>query len=781
MMKKQFFGQDGVLLPNAIYVPKGEEIAISKDWLIFPEAISGEGKVWTIDGRLEPIQKQDNEMWVCTYQDQEFKEPLQYKTKNAYNWHVVEVSCENELDYVDKKNIKHLIISNNLKTIKDEEFLDCHGLKTIKIPDSVTYIGNRAFAHCYELHNIVIPDSVTDIGGGVFSSCNTLKSVTLPNTLKELKSKETLCEDGTICGEAGFFQECGYLEHIKLPDNLITLGTYAFSQCHSLKNIVFPNTLETIEHRAFEACGIESIIIPNSVTDIGSEAFARCHFLRNVILSENLQIMPEYLFIDCHSLTSIIIPDKVTEIGDYAFANTGLQKLTIGKNVNFIRYGVFWNTHLYTITSYASTPPQLQGNTFANVDRGLNLIVPDPELYRNAEYWNEFYNIYTINPYEVNITSANEDWGTVDVEFNSLEEVHINAIAKDGFKFKQWSDGITDSWRSISPTGDINLIAEFEKPYQCEIVNLQIIDITPTSVTVRFEVTCNEERDTLECVQVCVNNGEFCGNVQYKPGVQETTIEGLQPETMYQIKVVVMNDVGYWVGRYLEFTTPSLLYPSLSYSYVDLGLPSGLKWADRNVGAETPQDNGLYFSWGNVDGHAVDENGNVSGGYSFDYDTYSTTPGSQYTDSTLDAEHDAATVNMGEEWRMPTVDEIFELVENTNHYYISEDGNIVAGPFNYETNYEDKGLDSSKLRSICFVKKSEEFDYDNRSNFIEFPFAGHCDGSLCYDDGYYGNVWSSSVVDYDAVRQLYFGSDGYIDSGSHTPRYPGNSVRGVKK
>ena len=50
--------------------------------------------------------------------------------------------------------------------------------------------------------------------------------------------------------------------------------------------------------------------------------------------------------------------------------------------------------------------------------------------------------------------------------------------------------------------------------------------------------------------------------------------------------------------------------PTFAYQMVDLGLPSGIKWADRNVGAETPQDNGLYFDWGNVDGHAVDENNN---------------------------------------------------------------------------------------------------------------------------------------------------------------------------
>lgn len=97
------------------------------------------------------------------------------------------------------------------------------------------------------------------------------------------------------------------------------------------------------------------------------------------------------------------------------------------------------------------------------------------------------------------------------------------------------------------------------------------------------------------------------------------------------------------------------LFETSSYQMVDLGL--SVKWADRNVGAETPQDNGLYFSWGNVEGHSVDENGNVVD-YSFDETTYASSTGGQFTGSELDAEHDAATVNMGEGWRISTVHDL---------------------------------------------------------------------------------------------------------------------------
>ena len=220
-----------------------------------------------------------------------------------------------------------------------------------------------------------------------------------------------------------------------------------------------------------------------------------------------------------------------------------------------------------------------------------------------------------------------------------------------------------------------------------------------------------------------------------------------------------------------------------NYLIVDLGLPSGIKWADRNVGAENPWDNGLYFSWGNVDGHTVDENGNTTDGYSFDENTYVTTFGGQYTSSTLDAEHDAATVNMGSNWRIPTPIEISELVKNTEHYYIDLKGNIIAGPFNYGTNESDKVLDGyKKLRSICFVKKGEVFDYDNRSNFIEFPFTGCCKGNILIYKGICSTVWANSlgIGETKDAQDLYFDGSGELRiCGEYGDRYYGRSIRGV--
>ncbi len=249
----------------------------------------------------------------------------------------------------------------------------------------------------------------------------------------------------------------------------------------------------------------------------------------------------------------------------------------------------------------------------------------------------------------------------------------------------------------------------------------------------------------------------------FKNGFDSTIDEKIKPENRPY--------VGYSPNEGLRLSTV-LEENQSGYQMIDLGLPSGLKWADRNVGAENPWDNGLYFSWGNVDGHAVDENGNVTGGYSFDENTYATTFGSQYTGSELDAEHDAATANMGSNWRMPTSIEIVELVQNTDHYYVDLNGHMVP---------ESQLNDSIKLRSICFVKKDTTFDYNTQGNFIEFPFAGRCIGSLLSQEGLCGVVWSSSVFGsgVHSAIDLLFTSYGSIYSNDDYSRYYGHSVRGV--
>ena len=116
------------------------------------------------------------------------------------------------------------------------------------------------------------------------------------------------------------------------------------------------------------------------------------------------------------------------------------------------------------------------------------------------------------------------------------------------------------------------------------------------------------------------------------------------------------------------------------HEFVDLGLPSGTKWATCNVGATTPEGFGDYFAWGetepkdfynwNTYKHCV-ENGDY---YSVNSYCPNSDIGVEDNRTILDAEDDAASANWGGSWRMPTKKEQDELINNCIWVWTGQNG-----------------------------------------------------------------------------------------------------------
>lgn len=101
--------------------------------------------------------------------------------------------------------------------------------------------------------------------------------------------------------------------------------------------------------------------------------------------------------------------------------------------------------------------------------------------------------------------------------------------------------------------------------------------------------------------------------------------------------------------------------------WVDLGLPSGLLWLNCNLGANVPEGTGLYFSWGNVEGHPAGD------GYDFSDDNYAASPGAQISGD-LPLENDAAYVALGAGCHIPSQPELQELASNCSFIWTSRNG-----------------------------------------------------------------------------------------------------------
>ena len=179
--------------------------------------------------------------------------------------------------------------------------------------------------------------------------------------------------------------------------------------------------------------------------------------------------------------------------------------------------------------------------------------------------------------------------------------------------------------------------------------------------------------------------------------------------------------------------------------FVDLALPSGLLWCEHNVGATTPYEHGLYFSWGNVEGHAE------GSGYDFSDAVYAQTPGAALTGNIpVNNTYDMARHNMGSPSRLPTMGEFVELNNNCDSEWTDEDG--VAG---------------------------RRFTSRINGNSIFFPAAGYYNGTSLNYRGTYGYYWSSTWYSDSYARNLYFYSTGVYPQNYSIRRY-GFTVRAVQ-
>lgn len=252
---------------------------------------------------------------------------------------------------------------------------------------------------------------------------------------------------------------------------------------------------------------------------------------------------------------------------------------------------------------------------------------------------------------------------------------------------------------------------------------------------------------------------------------------------------------------------PPVSIPS-NLEAVDLGLPSGTKWANMNVGAYSPEEYGLFFAWGETTGYTSSvagktKSGNYYTGYtdhSFDFTSYKLSPSSSTSstfkkyntgnDEMLEAEDDAATANWGIAWRMPTHEEWQELKSNC-YWEWAASYNGIVGFIVYEAkNAAHKGKMKDRSGTVFDmstwdVDTSFSGSYTTNDTHIFLPAAGYRQESNLILQGSFGYYWSSELDDrrssynYNAWYMYLNFRSGSVDADGSTNRWFGHSVRAV--
>ena len=189
-------------------------------------------------------------------------------------------------------------------------------------------------------------------------------------------------------------------------------------------------------------------------------------------------------------------------------------------------------------------------------------------------------------------------------------------------------------------------------------------NIGPCSAEVPFSISTPDtvyeygiiySTDVREPVMGYLGDGSYVGLYSSEVG-SSRIIDELKPNTTYYARafVILGGERGRtWYGNTVQFTTKDISYSS---DFVDIGL--SVAWATCNLGSSTPSNVGGYYRWGETELSSSNKGYIWSGADGFT--RYNATDGK----ITLEASDDAASVHLGENWRMPTYDELMELRTN---------------------------------------------------------------------------------------------------------------------
>ena len=336
------------------------------------------------------------------------------------------------------KNLKNIVLHNDLSEIAASAFSGCRSLVDIILPDSIKKIGSWAFLDCISLESIHLPKELNKITTGLLSGCTSLKEIHIPETVKNISQEA--------------FSNCSVLESIHIPLETKKIDSSAFQGCASLRFITVDennkkymaenNVLYDYHQTTLVRCSVdyEEFDISEYISTIESYAFSDCENLSKITLPQYLTAIKEYTFANCPKLESIDIPENVTKIGFGAFENcVSLKKITFHQFSHLKAVGPFAfaecssleEIQLPPTVTTIGTKAENGGCSFSGCESLIEMDIP-----AKVDFLNEamFYNCKNLKkviiPYNMNYIDQDLFYGC-----DNLEEVvlrNANTVIEDG-------------------------------------------------------------------------------------------------------------------------------------------------------------------------------------------------------------------------------------------------------------------------------------------------------------------------------------------------------------
>ena len=401
----------------------------------------------------------------------------------------------------------------------------------------------------------------------------------------------------------GTFAGCTKLTHITIPNWITSLSNKTFQSCSSLETVVLPASLTSLPNYCFDGCSsLHEVMIPDDITSIPNYCFQNCSALTTVALPSTVTTIGSYAFSNCSALVALDLPSSLNYINSYAFQRCGITSMVFPASlISIAKYAFYVCTSLTSITLPSCN--SLGSYAFSNCSKLSSVVLPD--------------NLTTIpdNCFQNCTALATIAWP------QALTSIGESAFDQSRFEGNDYTLELPSSVIFIGNHA-------FGKVRHLIIPSTSPVSIGAYSFWAGYTILYVPS-NMVEMYKVRTN---WSGFADY-----------IRPISDYPVDLTAL---GGTVGE-----------------AVDIGL--SVKWASWNVGASAPEEYGGYFAWGETEQN-----------WAYDWDYYKWCDGS-YDSLTkynwnsgfgrvdnrcnLSPEDDAAYVQWGGSWRMPSDGEWTEL------------------------------------------------------------------------------------------------------------------------
>ena len=577
----------------------------------------------------------------------------------------------------------------------DQAFLSCQSLKSLFFPEGVTILGNQVVWNCVNLSEVILPSTLTSIGKGAFDECPNIvvvrskmerpvklnpscfsnrtnatlyvpygskaayEAVDVWKDFKEIIEMEpdpdatidfSDAEAKRICVENWDTNGDGELSYAEAAAVTKLGAALHYADMKTFDEFQYFTGLATIDGDDFLSCSsLEEVSIPHSVTKLSFLAFQNCNALRRIVIPSSvikIDDTPEANpFVGCRNLEEITVesgnPVYESPYGCNAIIKTATSALICGcKNtiiplgVESIEGGAFNRSGLASIT----IPNTVKKIGFRSFD-GCNLRVMDIPVGVTEIAENAFLACVDLNYVRIpasvskigsrafsDCTKLTTVIANMEMPIKIEENVFTNRANATLYVPKgcKAAYAAADYWKEFWSIVEIDVDAPAAKG-----------DLNGDGIVGQHDVAC------------LINKILGFDEVREAYDVNEDGRVDISDVTCL-IGIIGANQQSSFAHY-----CPDNHHPHM----IDLGLPSGTKWACCNIGASKPEDTGSYYAWGETEEKS-----------DYSWASYIHCDGTQeschFLGDISGTEYDVAHVKWGGEWHMPSNMAMTELSEN---------------------------------------------------------------------------------------------------------------------